>query len=99
MADVEEYDKLAYKSFNDFVSHGLNMRIITFPRQSSEWKQARCSCYTFDNSFMCIHIISIANTLGFLSEESDEESDYDDEPLLPTKKGRPKKTTKALVKE
>lgn len=96
LADVEEYDKANYESFNDFVSRGLNIRIVSFPSQSSEWKQARCTCYTLDNSFMCVHIISIANTLGLLSAEPE---DYDDEPLFPTKRGRPKTTSKALVIE
>ncbi|KAG4074907.1 hypothetical protein HA402_009332 [Bradysia odoriphaga] len=99
LEDVVSYQKHSYKTFKDFVSLGLNIRIITFPRQSSEWKSAQCSCYTFDKSFMCMHIISIADSLGLLSEYEEEELNFDDEPLFSTRRGRPKKTSKALVRE
>lgn len=97
--DIKSIENPQFKTFNDFVSIGLSIRIITFPKQSSDWKLAHCSCYVFDNSYMCQHIISIANTLGLLAESEDSESDYDDEPIFSTKRGRPKKTSKALIKE
>ncbi len=96
--DVKMIEKPTFSSFNSFVSSGLKIRIIRFPQQTSDWKMAHCSCKNFDDKFMCKHVVSIANSLEIL-QEFEEESDYDDEPLFATSRGRPKKTSKALVKE
>lgn len=91
LEDLKLYEKRTYESFSDFVSRGLSMRIIKFPRESNQWKEAQCSCSSFDKWFMCKHIISIANTLGLLPEPENEELNFDDEPLFPTSLGHPKK--------
>lgn len=99
LENVNSYENATYETFSDFVTRGLSMRIIKFPRESHEWKRASCSCSSFDKWFMCKHIISIASTLGLLPEAEEISPDFDDEPLHLTKRGRPKKTSKALVRE
>ena len=46
---------------------------------------------------MCKHIISIANSLGLITNDTPVDEDYDDEPLFQLGRGRPKRTSKALV--
>lgn len=92
LEDVKLYEKWSYNKFNGFKSHYCDMWKITFPKLSNEWKDAVCNCPSFDRSFICKHIISIASTLGFLSETEKyiESDDYNDEPIYKSSRGRPK---------
>lgn len=60
---------------------------VTFPQNLEEWMDARCSCPSFDDDYMCKHIISIAHQLDLVEKPAD---DFDDEPLFKSKVGRPK---------
>ena len=51
----------------------------------------------YDKFFMCKHIISIANSLGLITNDTPVDEDYDDEPLFQLGRGRPKRMSKALV--
>ncbi|KAG4076560.1 hypothetical protein HA402_002723 [Bradysia odoriphaga] len=95
---VEMYENWLFTSFDEFKNHHCDIWQIKFPNESDKWTAATCSCPMFDKFFICKHIISIAVSLGLLPE-IEEEMDYDDEALFPTKRGRPKKTSKALIKE
>ena len=70
---------------------------ITFPAESNKWKEASCTCPSYDKFFMCKHIISIANSLGLITNDTPVDEDYDDEPFFQLGRGRPKRMSKALV--
>ena len=97
--DVAASKTATYKTFEEFSSKAFDIWKVTFPKESVRWKEATCTCPAFDAAWMCKHIISVAFRIGILNHEAPEESDYDDEPLFATKRGRPKKVTKALVLE
>lgn len=95
---VNTYNKAHYKTFAEFSAGAFNIWKITFPKDSTQWKAAICSCPGFGAHFICKHIIAIANSLGLVTNGTPEE-DYDDEPLFQLGRGRPKRTSKALVIE
>lgn len=96
LADVSTFEKATYDSFDDFVAGYFQIWTVLFPPESSNWQQATCSCPAFDREFMCKHIIHIAYNIGILDLPA---PDFYDEPLFHTKRGRPKRTTAALVME
>lgn len=99
MENVELYENWYYNTFEEFKSHHCDIWRVKFPKETDKWSSAICTCPAFDAVFICKHIIAIANSLGLLAGYGETEVDYDDEPLYETKRGRPKKTTKALIKE
>ena len=94
---VRAYTKIKYKTFADFSANAFKIWKITFPGDPNKWKEAFCTCPSFDTFFMCKHIISIANSLGLIATGTPVDVDYDDEPLFQLGRGRPKRASKALV--
>ncbi|KAG4073405.1 hypothetical protein HA402_005568 [Bradysia odoriphaga] len=98
LKDVVDFQAATYKSFEEFSARAFDVWKISFPKESGRWKQAVCTCPAFDRNYICKHIISIAESIGLFKESDDvDNEDYDDEPLFHTKRGRPPRTTKALV--
>lgn len=97
------------ESFEDFKRNAFLIWKVTLPKHLKNWKQeTTCSCPSFDETFMCKHILGLLKQiLGPVNVEKLEvfgglqldEPNYDNEPLFATKKGRPAKATPALVKE
>lgn len=94
---ANRWHNFRYENFEEFSSAAFAIWKITFPKDSAKWQEATCTCPAFDRELMCKHIIHIADSLGLLPSITLE--DYDDEPLFVSKRGRPKRTTKALVLE
>lgn len=89
--DVQEFEEAEYTSFDQFAADHRKIIKVTFPRSDADWKNAHCMCEQYCNSYMCRHIIAIANKLGILDPP---EADYDDEPLFKPKRGNTKKPSK-----
>lgn len=100
LEDIESYENTRFRTFDDF-KNVFRIWKITFPRNAGEWKLARCTCPAFGESFICKHIIGIANRIGALEGmiPAPAPPNYDDEPLFATKRGKPKRATSALVKD
>lgn len=101
LVDVAAFQAATYKSFEEFTSHAFDIWKITFSNDSVKWKEAVCTCPAFDRNYICKHIVAIADSIGLLTDVDDgvESDDFDDEPLFYTKRGRPPRTTKALLYE
>lgn len=98
MSDVvNRWNYWEYANFEEFKAAVFDIWKITFPKDSAQWQQSTCTCPAFDKDFMCKHIIHITDNLDLLASITVE--DYYDEPLFASKRGRPKRTTKALVIE
>lgn len=89
--EVLKYQNELYTDFNHFAANHCTIWKIVFPRDSSEWKKANCTCPSFDDKYICKHVISIAHQLGLVEMTA---PDYDDEPLFQSVRGRPKKASK-----
>lgn len=101
LGDVIQSEKAEYNTFDEFKAKAFDIWKITFPIDGDNWiYNAHCSCPAFDLDYMCKHILSIANSCGISDTTMDSSSeDYDDEPLFVSKRGRPKRTSLALVRE
>lgn len=85
----------AFQHFDELIQAVNSMRIVEFPNGVADWKHAKCTCKGYIKDFMCSHILSIAFRVQILKPDIHP----DDEPLKPNKKkGRPKKSDKALAK-
>lgn len=93
---VTDLENAAYDTFDDFKENTFKIWKITFPQIISDWKDASCTCSSFDTKYMCKHIIKIAHSLGII-ETSDQS--FDDNPLFAATRGRPRKATPALQKD
>lgn len=98
LEDVDRCHAQTYKTFDEFKKKAFELIEITFRRRATNWKEtATCTCETFDEKYICAHVIAIAYTVGLI--EPDDEKNYHNVPLLPSKSGRPKKATPALQKD
>lgn len=95
-ADVEVFQNIEYESFDQFEKSAFDIWKITFPPSAADWKKAVCTCPAFDTEYMCKHIIGIARQIGAI--ETPDVS-FDDVPMFPSKRGRPKYATPALRKD
>lgn len=91
---VEEFQKTVYPTFDEFAKKSFDIWKITFQADPAKWKNATCTCPSFDADYMCKHIIGIGHQIGIIEEPPAD--NYDDEPLFKSTKGRPKRATEAL---
>lgn len=100
---MEKLTKL--ESFEDFKDNAFLIWKITFPQRVIDWKEANCSCPSFDTFYICKHIIGLLKFLGIadrfevfkpLEHIQNPEANYDNEPLFATNRGRPSKASSAL---
>lgn len=96
LANFKAMDWSAFTDFDKFIEAANSIRMITFSQDPKEWTNARCTCQSYMDDFMCKHILAIAFRLKIIQPV---ETDEDDVPLKPNKKrGRPKKVPKGLAK-
>lgn len=93
--DVEKFQKAKYRTFDEFSEGVFLIWKITLPQDAKDWMRGTCTCPSFDEHYMCKHIIGIAHQLGAL-QDTRAKPNYDDLPLHSSKKGRPKKASEAL---
>lgn len=102
MEDVEAFENANYETFEDYTNQAFDIHKITFAQGSNDWKEATCTCPSFNDNYMCKHIIGIANRLTAIDADEIPAAlvpDYDDMPLFAATRGRPKKATAALDME
>lgn len=98
LEDVEAFENAEYENFDEFTMKAFTIWKITFPFDSQKWKESVCTCPEFDNAYMCKHIITIACQIKAF-DSTQFTVNYDDEPLFPVVRGRPKRATAPLVKD
>lgn len=96
MEDVSAFESAEYDSFEQFTEHAFDIHKITFPNDPDNWKRAVCTCKSFNDEFICKHIIGIGCRLNAIQPPAEPEVNYHDQPLFPANRGRPKKPSKAL---
>lgn len=97
LQDVHEFETAYYDSWEEFEKFHSDIWTITFPASVGDWKMATCTCPSFNDNFMCKHIIGIAFDAGIIIKDPGKEENFDDMPLFGNRpKGRPKKPTSAL---
>lgn len=97
LQDVHEFETAYYDSWEEFEKFHSDIWKITFPASVEDWKMSTCTCPSFNDNFMCKHIIGIAYDAEIIVKDPEGEENYDDMPLFENRqKGRPKKPTSAL---
>lgn len=97
MEMLENFLEHNYDTFEEFSESAFHIHGMEFGHDPSKWKSATCTCPSFFQSFMCKHIIGIAHKLELIPPEPRVR---DNTLIAPKqKRGRPRNTTKALVKE
>lgn len=94
--DIDDFKSTEYDSFDNFMKKAFTIWKMVFPKDLINWQMATCTCPAYDNHFICKHITSIAHKLGLIEEQAEN---YDNEPLFVNPKGRPKRASKALMKD
>lgn len=97
--DVDSFKNIEYGTFTDFTQNSSMIWKMSFPKSPDDWEQAVCTCPAFDADYICKHIIAVAHNVKLVTAPKTPEANYDDEPLFPKNKGRPKKTSSALEME
>lgn len=94
---VAEFEAKQFESFDDFAEHAFDIHKITFPKNSKQClEEGFCTCKSFDENFICKHIIGIAVQIGAINIPEKAKPNYDNEPLFQASRGRPKNPTPAL---
>lgn len=61
LEDVKIFKEVTYSSWDEFKEKAFTIWQITLPNNIDNWKEATCTCPSFNEEFMCKHIIGIAN--------------------------------------
>lgn len=102
LADVDAFEQANYNSFDEFSMRAFDIHKITFPGDASNWQKAVCTCQSFNDCYMCKHVIGIAHQLKAIAASqipTAAEPNYDNQPLFAARRGRPSKATAALEVE
>lgn len=95
--DVDDFNLQTIKSFNAFKINAF--RIHKIKLNVKEWKDSVCTCPAYGGNYVCKHIVYLAHELNLLPPPLDllEETTA----VAPAKnpRGRPRKATKALLKD
>lgn len=84
------------KTFDDFSTSSIYKVCIP---QAGEWKKCTCTCEMFFKDYICAHVLAIAHRINIL--QPPEQALKEIESAVPAKNpvGRPKKATKALIRD
>lgn len=96
MQDVNKWKSNQASTFNEFKKTMLDIHQIHFKGPNMDLKNAVCTCPDFGKNHCCKHVALIAIRTGLLVPPDDvvQESVAAKNP-----RGRPRKTTKALIKD
>jgi hypothetical protein len=94
--DVDIVKNLRWNTFDQFKKRAFQVWILSFPKNKSNWKNAKCNCPTFFKEFICKHVVGMALRLKLCKPPPAAK----DVPIgEKRKRGRPKLASKALLKD
>lgn len=99
--DVKTFLNQKFTDFDDFAEKAFLIHKITFKQNSHDWaSHSLCTCHTFSKEYICKHIVAIAYRLGILNVPDAVVAGINEGPIAPkNKRGRPRKATKALIRD
>ena len=91
---IEKYEKRNFKGFDTFIATYKAMWVVK--KEGNKWRDATCTCPQFLKHYICKHIVGIASRLKYIKIISEAKNVPIGEKR---KRGRPRKATRALVKD
>lgn len=98
-ADVQKWKNSnysSYKGFDDFIQKNTNIYEIEFD-DLSQVNSAKCTCVSYVKNNMCKHILGMAYRNGTIDPPDDLLKTVETPAPVKNKRGRPRKTKKALI--
>lgn len=95
--DVLNWENSSYKDFEDFVAKTASMYRISFDGSVADLDRGKCTCVSYAKNNMCKHILAMAYRMEALDPPDDLLKTVETPAPVKNKRGRPKKTTKALI--
>lgn len=93
IADVSE---MRYNTFQQFQKRAFKVWIVDLPKEKENWALGRCTCPAYLKKYLCKHVIGLAIRLKVAEIPPAAKQ-------IPVgqkrRRGRPKKATKALLRE
>lgn len=96
--DVRKWEQSKFKNFNEFVQKVFSMHKVTFV-DVSDWELGKCTCAFYLKNYMCKHILMLAYRLCILDPPDDLIKQVETPAPKKNPRGRPKKATKALIRD
>lgn len=96
VGDVRKWQNSTYKGFDDFVDKTSSMYEIEF-NDLAQVSGAKCTCVSYVKNNMCKHILGVAYRNGTLDPPDDLLKTVETPAPVKNKRGRPRKTKKALI--
>lgn len=98
LADICKFESNKFKDFDDFVSKVFSIHKMTFT-ELSDWQNAKCTCVAYSKHNVCKHVMMVAHRLGGLDPPDDLLAEVETPVPKKNPRGRPRKTTKALIRD
>lgn len=95
--EVQRFRNQNFQDFDDFVANAFTMYEATFDIDPANWKNAKCSCVSYLQNYMCKHVIGICFRLGILDTPDNLLREAEEPIGHKPRRGRPRKATAALI--
>lgn len=100
LADVHANKKYKPKNFDDFKKNACSIYTMTFSDETvNEWINAECTCPSYTKDNMCKHILAVAYRMNALCAPDSLLKKIETPAPKKNPVGRPKKATKALIRD
>lgn len=94
LQEMETMKLMRYNTFDQFKDRAFRGWFVEVPNEIENWRQGICNCPTFFKKFICKHLLGIAIRLKLCKPPLAAKA----VPIgQKRKRGRPKKSTKALI--
>jgi hypothetical protein len=85
---------MRWNTFDQFKRRASSVWIVVLPNGDQKWQEGKCKCPSFLNKYMCKHIFGLAIRLKLAKPPPTAK----DVPIgEKRRRGRPRKSTKALL--
>lgn len=100
LSDVRAQEKFKPKNFDDFIKNAYSIYKLTFADKTvNDWIHAKCTCPAYTKNYMCKHILAVAYRMEALSPPDSLLKQYETPAPKKNPVGRPRKATKALIRD
>lgn len=98
LQDARKFEKMKYKTFDEFASSIFAIHKITFVA-TANWENGKCTCVSFAKNYICKQVLMIAYRLQTLEPADDLLMQVETPAPVKAPRGRPRKATKALIRD
>lgn len=92
----DKMDKISLA--DDFIAKVFSIHKMTFT-ELDDWQSAKCTCVAYAKNNICKHVLMIAHRLGGLEAPDDLLAEVETPVPKKNPRGRPRKATKALIRD